>query len=195
MAWVPRVFRWVSGVGMVALVLLGQATLTSAAQRVVITVNSDGTVSAPDQILLPACPGESITFVFAFINGTANPSADSLDVSLPPGMSLVPGSCSADVGMCSVPDSSTVQWSDTVPAHGSATISFRVVILPGVDIGSQLCMQFTTTVGSGSPTPSEFCFLIQPCGVSAPAVGRFGATTLAVLLVVAGWMLARRRAA
>ena len=189
--------RWLRWNVLAASVLLWQVVPAHATPRVVLHVGPDGAVSAPDMLDLLACPGEDGTFEIVLDNTSAAPESDSFTATLPAGVSLLPGSCSADIGMCDFPDSSTVKWSGTVPANGSATVVFHAMVDPDATVGSHLCLDFEITFGSGSLTlvEAEVCLVIEACRAPAPALGRFGAATLAVLLLAAGWVVARRRAA
>lgn len=116
-------------------------------------------------------------------------------------------------------DGTTIVWDGSIPAGGSVTLLYRVVVAADVEPGTEICNQgdaYWDETGDGVPDASEptddpetsedddpTCFTVEEpvgpiplCGtIDAPSLTEWGAIVLTSLLAVAfGWRLRRRRA-
>ncbi|MBL8186413.1 MAG: S8 family serine peptidase [Acidobacteria bacterium] len=111
-------------------------------------------------------PGNSVTGSANINNPTGIAQNASASIVLPAGLVALPGSCSTNIGSCSVLNASTVNWSGTIPAGQTATITYQAQVADNVVAGTQLC---STLTGGFTGTPPA---TIQAClTANCPSVG------------------------
>ncbi|HQR35408.1 MAG TPA: proprotein convertase P-domain-containing protein [Blastocatellia bacterium] len=91
-------------------------------------------------------PGDAITGTATFTNNTGASAASSATIALDPNLIAVPGSCSADVGTCTVVNSSTISWSGTLANNQAVNITYTAQINV-VPPGTTVCATMTATIG------------------------------------------------
>ncbi len=94
-------------------------------------------------------PGASAQIVATLTNHAANSQSASYTGTLPSGLVPVPGSCTASVGSCSFSGSSpaTLNWSGTLTAGQTVTITYKVQVTNQVANTANLCVASTGTIG------------------------------------------------
>ncbi|MBK8316553.1 MAG: ExeM/NucH family extracellular endonuclease [Acidobacteria bacterium] len=111
-------------------------------------------------------PGGAVDVTATVTNGANSSQSATFTASLPAGLLAVPGTCSANVGICNVVNGSTVNWSGTLAGNQTVTIKYKAQIGDQVVTGTQLCITSSGTVG-GSPAGSVVACLTVNC----PALG------------------------
>ncbi|MBK7597007.1 MAG: hypothetical protein IPJ07_00225 [Acidobacteria bacterium] len=111
-------------------------------------------------------PGGAVDVTATVTNGANSSQSATFTASLPAGLLAVPGTCSANVGICNVVNGSTVNWSGTLAGNQTVTIKYKAQIGDQVVTGTQLCITSSGTVG-GSPAGSVTACLTLNC----PALG------------------------
>jgi len=117
-------------------------------------------------------PGSVVTVNQTLQNSSSSTISITYTGTLPAGLSLVPGSCTASGGSCTIGpliasnyslnnirrktsaaalSSLTFTWTGTIPAAGSVTISFQIRVSAGASTGAQYLI--TSTI-NGSPGPT-----------------------------------------
>jgi CSLREA domain-containing protein len=120
-----------------------------------------------DDPLVCTGPGNtvSVTATVTNTNGTAQPA--SFTATLTPTLRALPGTCTANVGTCSVVNASTVTWVGTLAANQTVTINYQAQVNDGVLPGTQLCATSVATVGSSLPATVTACSVVN-CPVIGP---------------------------
>lgn len=106
-------------------------------------------------------PGGTIPGAFSLTNGGAAQVAVEATVALPAGLLGLTGSCTANVGSCTVVNSSTISYTATLAPGQSATISYRAQISDQVSAGATLCSDLTVSFGGGSPITAQSCVTVD----------------------------------
>ncbi len=171
-------------------------------------VGSPATVSGTKEVSGDLEPGGAITYTVILTNSGSsaqldNPGDEFTDV-LPPELVLV--SASATSGIASTAGN-TVSWNGSIPAAGSVTITIDATIDPGASgvISNQGTINFDADgngsnestavtddpVPSGGTDPTVFEIIIGAPAI--PTLSEWGLMLMALLLVVAGWIVTRRR--
>ncbi|NDD63129.1 MAG: hypothetical protein EBZ36_03985 [Acidobacteria bacterium] len=154
----------------------GTATAT-ATLNVAVTAGStvnvgDASISTSDG-QSSVGPGNVVTVTQTLRNIGSSPASTTYTGTLPAGLSMIAGSCTASGGSCTIgaiiasndslnnirrkssastlSSSNTFTWTGTIPASGNITISFQIRISAGASTGSQY--QITSTI-NGAPGPS-----------------------------------------
>lgn len=110
-------------------------------------------------------PGNVVSVTATIPNPTAVPQPGTFTASLPPQLLALPGTCTTNIGLCSVVSPAAVSWTGTIPARLTATISYQAQVGDLATPGTQLCVNSTATF-NGQPVS------IQACNtVNCPAVG------------------------
>jgi uncharacterized repeat protein (TIGR01451 family) len=166
-------------------------------------------------------PGDTIRYEVEIVNdgcedlenGSGHEFVDEL-----PGLVEPTGYVQATSGTAAVVGT-TIVWDGSIPAGGSATLIYRVIVSEGAGVGTEICNQghaYWDESGDGAADASEptddpttpedddpTCFTVEEpigpiplCGtIDAPSLSEWGAIALTSLLAVAfGWTLRRRRA-
>jgi hypothetical protein len=113
----------------------------------------------------PGCvaPGSAVTASFTVTNNASSPQTVTAQVSLPPQLLALSGSCAFNVvsnGNCSIANSSTVAFSGTLGAGQTATISYRAQIADNVPKGSRLCIETSIRFSNGQPALVQSCVTV-----------------------------------
>jgi hypothetical protein len=112
-------------------------------------------------------PGNVVTGTIQITNNSNVATNAAMSVSLPaPGLLALPGTCSASVGSCSVVDSSTITYSNSIPAGQTVTITYLAQIGDQVAPGTRLCALTEVSFNNGPKLKVEPCVT-----VNCPAVG------------------------
>jgi hypothetical protein len=156
---------------------------------------SPGVVPEPAECIGPLSRVDQLV---TLTNRDDVPVPASFSTVLDLGLHYEAGTCTADVGMCSVVNPLSVEWSGTIDAHGAAHVSFPFRVDSDVPAGTFLCETFTVTFDGEDPFMAVVCIRTnsaRQCGVGAPAVGTPGLAMLIVLMLLGGGVAVRRRAA
>ena len=109
-------------------------------------------------------PGNRVNGSFAVTNTSQVSQTGTITVALPAGLVGLPGTCSANVGTCTVSANSVV-WNGTLAAGQTVTANYQAQIGDQVLNGAQLCAQTTAVFGQNTAS-------VQAClTVNCPAVG------------------------
>ncbi|MDQ3009490.1 MAG: ExeM/NucH family extracellular endonuclease, partial [Acidobacteriota bacterium] len=116
-------------------------------------------------------PGNLVNVTATVTNNAAIAQAASftatLQPPLQPNLLAVPGTCVANVGLCSVVSPSIVSWAGTLAARQTVTINYQAQVSDGVLPGTQLCVTSVATVGNSVPATVTACGLAN-CPVIGP---------------------------
>ncbi len=110
-------------------------------------------------------PGGAVSVTATVTNSGAASQASTFTATLAATLLALPGTCSANVGTCTVVSASTVTWAGTLNAGQTVTIGYQAQIADGVATGTQVCISSTATVG-GAPGSVTACATVdcQPVG-------------------------------
>ena len=125
----------------------------------------------------PVCngPGNIVTVTATVAHRNANSLPGNLTSTLKPTLKALPGTCTADVGACTMANASTVTWTGTLTGLQVATISYKAQITDDAEPGSAICATATATVGTSQPASSTACRTVN-CLPAGPG-GIFPATS------------------
>ncbi|MBK9708860.1 MAG: right-handed parallel beta-helix repeat-containing protein [Acidobacteria bacterium] len=73
-------------------------------------------------------PGGAVDVTATVTNGAGSSQPATFTASLPAGLLAVPGTCSANVGICNVVNGSTVTWSGNLAGNQTVTIKYKAQI-------------------------------------------------------------------
>ncbi len=166
-----------------------------------VSIGSDGKVAIAEPDSDPAqleCIGPGTQRIIFGLRNDSPVSHDiSVTASLAPGL-LNPDGCTATLGTCMVPDSSTVTWMATVSPMQGGELQFPATIAFGTPANTTLCITysfFLDTVPISIPPLCLTTTTAGSCGVGAPALdGRMLALLIGVLAVGGLLSLRWRRA-
>lgn len=134
------------------------------------TVTLTNSFVASPQVTLAdplACngPGNVVGVTATIANPTLFPQTGTFTASLPPQLLALPGTCTTNIGLCTVVNPSTLNWSGTIPPGLTATIAYKAQVGDLVTPGTELCVTSTATF-NGQPVSVLACNT-----VTCPAVG------------------------
>ncbi len=92
--------------------------------------------------------GSSVTVRSTIANNSASAQPLTFTSTLDPTLKALPGTCSSNIGSCSVSGPSTVIWTGTLNAGQTVTIDNRAQAADGLATGTQLCVNSVATVGA-----------------------------------------------
>ena len=132
-----------------------------------LTITDDVAYSIADPL---ACTGSGnvVTGTFTINNSSAAPANVAAQVSLPAGLLALPGTCTANVGSCSVVNASTVTYSATLAPGQTATVSYQAQVGNLVTQGTQLCSNLA--VSFGGPALTVQACITANCPTPGPGV-------------------------
>jgi len=113
--------------------------------------------------------GGTVSVTATVTNGAATAQPTSFAANLPANLLAVLGTCAASVGTCSVANSSTVTWSDTLAAGQTVTITYRAQVADNAVAGSQVCVTSSAIVG-GNPAGSVTACAAINCPPPGPGL-------------------------
>ncbi len=113
--------------------------------------------------------GSTVNVTATVTNGAATAQPTSFAANLPANLLAVLGTCAASVGTCSVANSSTVTWSDTLAAGQTVTITYRAQVADNAVAGSQVCVTSSAIVG-GNPAGSVTACAAINCPPPGPGL-------------------------
>jgi hypothetical protein len=185
-----------------ALVSTLMLVAASASQAVIerhITISSDGGILTGVEPEPANCFGPLSVFFFlvTLINNDTVDLPVTLSATMQPGAELIPDSCSATGGVCTIQDAISLTWSGTIPADSAELVRFFARVNSDVPAGTQLCAVLTAQFGTDEPVTATSCLTTnnaRQCGLGAPALGPWAVALLAALLLLTGTVLIRRRA-
>lgn len=112
-------------------------------------------------------PGNAVTGTLTITNNGAAPTTVLATVALPPGDLLaLPGTCITNVGTCTVVNAARVDFSATLAAGQTATVTYLAQVADQIVVGTQLCSIASVSFGGGPPATVQACVR-----VTCPAVG------------------------
>jgi len=111
-------------------------------------------------------PGNVVTGTFTISNNGAAPSAVVATVALPGGLPAIPGTCSANVGSCSVVNAASIAYSGTLAPGQTATVRYQAQVGDQVTTGATLCSNLTVSFDGGQQQTTQACVT-----ANCPAVG------------------------
>src|SRR5262249_12361307 len=130
-------------------------------------------------------------------NGSA-PTDVSATITLDPGFTVLPDSCIATVGTCTIVGPTKVTWTATLQANTTESVVFAARIAAGTPINTTLCITASLSFGGGMPEVLQACATTNSadeCDLGAPLLDTSGrALLIAVLALVGGRLVARRAA-
>ena len=114
-------------------------------------------------------PGDAIAGTASVTNNTGAAAASTTTIVLSPGLVAVPGSCTANVGACTVVNASTISWSGNLANNQSVNISYTAQI-DNVPPGTTLCATLTANLGMPVLGSLQACVTTncQPKGPGLP---------------------------
>ncbi|MGH9800961.1 MAG: proprotein convertase P-domain-containing protein, partial [Blastocatellia bacterium] len=115
-------------------------------------------------------PGDAITGTATFTNTTGASAASSATIALDPNLIAIPGTCTANVGICTVVNASTITWSGTLANNQAVNISYTAQI-NNVPPGTTVCATMTAIIGGMTVQGSlQGCITTncQPKGPGSP---------------------------
>jgi predicted extracellular nuclease len=111
-------------------------------------------------------PGGVVAVEATVTNAGAVAQPASFTAVLPPGLLALSGTCTANVGTCTVTGGSTVQWNGTLAGPQTVSIRYNAQIADGTPMGTQFCISSNATVGASAPAGVSACTT-----VTCPAAG------------------------
>jgi subtilisin-like proprotein convertase family protein len=134
----------------------------------VTVMNVPGSISLIDANGGCVGPGDTINGTVSITNNSGMTAASSVSVALPVGLVGVPGTCTANVGSCTV-TASTVNWSGTLTNNQTVTFNFKAQV-GQVAAGTQLCATVTADLGMPVLGSLQACLTVncQPKGPGLP---------------------------
>ncbi|MGE0104871.1 MAG: beta strand repeat-containing protein [Blastocatellales bacterium] len=114
-------------------------------------------------------PGGVVDVTATVTNGSNSPQSATFTATLPAGLSALPGTCTANVGTCTVANASTVNWSGTPGGGQTVTISYKAQFGDTVTTGTTLCITSSATVGGSAPASVQACATLN-CPAPSPGL-------------------------
>ena len=130
-------------------------------------------------------------------NGTMTAESVSASFAIDPGLSVVPGSCSASTGTCTIVNPSEVTWTATLQPGETGALTFAERIAAGTPINTTLCTTVSVTFDSEPPITLQGCLTTNSadeCDLGAPLLDTSGRALLIAVLALVGTRLVARRA-
>lgn len=125
----------------------------------------------------PGCVGSGgvITASFSVTNNSGGSQTVNATANLPPQLLALSGRCSASLGNCGVVGASTVNFTGTLAAGQTATVSYQAQLADGVAKGAQLCINTSISMGGGQPAMLQSCVTVScdPAGEGLPLPAAF----------------------
>jgi predicted extracellular nuclease len=115
-------------------------------------------------------PGVTVKVTATVTNSHATAQPSSFTSSLHPQLRALSGTCSVDVGSCTVVNPSTVTWSGTLGAGQKVTINYQTQVADEAASGSEVCVTSTAQVGGGAAGTVISCTTVNclPPGPGIP---------------------------
>ena len=155
--------------------------------------------------------GSAVTYTIVISNDGGSASADNggdeLTDVLPAALTLTGASASSGTAVATL-GTNTVTWNGSVPAGGSVTVTITATVEAGHEgetIANQASVAYDaddngsneTTVQSDDPgaggSADPTLFVVGGLEIEVPTLSPFGLAGLIALLLVAGWLVLRRR--
>lgn len=141
------------------------------------------------------CPGERFEVIIVVDNRLSPPADVVATFSGQTGFANVLGSCTAEIGSCSVVDAVTATYMGTLPADTTTTFRFASAFVPpapgGVPETGLLCATVASTFNGAVGPLTRGCVAVNKCE-GAPTASPWGLAILAVVLLGLGVLFVRR---
>lgn len=115
-----------------------------------------------------AGPGNVVGVTATIANPTAINQTGTFTAALGSQLLALPGSCTTNIGSCTVVNPSTVNWSGTIPPGQTATITYQAQVADNSPPGTQLCVVSTATF-NGQPVSVTACNTVN-CPLAGPGL-------------------------
>ena len=114
-------------------------------------------------------PGGLVGVTFSVTNSANAAQAVTATASLPAGLLALAGTCTANVGTCTISNAATVSYSGTLAAGQTAVVSYQTQVADGVAPNTQLCVNTSASVGGAAPVSVQACTTVRcpPVGPGA----------------------------
>ncbi len=106
-------------------------------------------------------PGSVVGLSVQIGNTGITQVAAGLSSAIPANLPVVPGSCAATTGACTIQNSSSVTWAGDLAAGQSATVRFKAQVAEGAPKGQQLCISTDVSVGGGLSGTLPACVTVN----------------------------------
>jgi hypothetical protein len=147
----------------------------------------------------PHCLGPlSVVYPRLTVTNGSTPTDVSATVTLDPGFTVLPDSCFASVGTCTIVTPTKITWTTTLPANTVESVVFAARIAAGMPINTTLCITASLSFDGGSPEVLQACATTNSadeCNVGAPLLDMTGRALLIAALALVGSRVVARRTA
>jgi hypothetical protein len=114
-------------------------------------------------------PGDTVLGSVSLTNSTAAPLTGTVTTALPAGLIAISGSCTANVGACSVVNAATIVWTGTLAGGATLNYSYTAQVGDAVVAGTTLCATTTGSFGTAGIGPVQACLTIN-CPATGPGL-------------------------
>ncbi len=139
---------------------LPYAAVTIADNQGIGTIKNDDSQTPPSMTASMTDPfvcngvGGLVEVTAKLTNPNSASYASSFSVTLPSQLTAVPNSCTATTGTCTVTPPNQINWSGTLAANQTVTITYQTTIVSGTPNGQLIVINSSGTVGGLSTSAS-----------------------------------------
>jgi predicted extracellular nuclease len=114
-------------------------------------------------------PGVTVRVTAAVTNSHTTAQSSTFTASLQPQLLALPGTCTVNVGSCTVVNASTVTWSGTLGAGQTLVINYQAQVADDAAGGAEVCVTSTAKVGAGAAGTVKACTTLN-CSPLGPGI-------------------------
>ncbi|MGE0128799.1 MAG: Ig-like domain repeat protein [Blastocatellales bacterium] len=114
-------------------------------------------------------PGGVVAVTASVTNKSGSSKNVVFTAKLPPQLLALPGTCTANIGTCSVVNDSTVTWSGTLNNNQTLTINYQAQVADNAQSGAKLCIDTEVSFNQGAPAKITACTTVT-CAAVGPGL-------------------------
>ncbi len=122
-------------------------------------------------------PGGLVGVTFSVTNSANTAQPVTATASLPAGLLTLAGTCTANVGTCTINNPATVSYSGTLAAGQTAIVSYQTQVADSAAPNTQLCVNTTASIAGAAPVSVQACTTVR-CPPAGPGANYPSASAL-----------------